>query len=95
MGEAAMMTLSTAAIPGLRIFCIAMPFRDSWLMDGHINNVNVLLEFVDGFVDHLAVVAVGFEIGLVLVRALPEVGGAGQVGEPSGDRDIAPGPVAI
>ncbi len=72
-----------------------MSFRSSRLMDGCVHQVDVLLEFVDGFLDQLAVVAVGLEIGLVFVRALPEVGGARQVGEPSGDSDVAPGPIAV
>ena len=64
-------------------------------MDRRVHDLDVLLEFLDGFVDHLVVVAVGFEIGLVLVGALPQIGGARQVGEPSGDSDVAPGPVAV
>ncbi len=63
-----------------------------WHVDGRVNEVDVLLEFVDGFVDHLAVVDVGFDFGLVPVGALPEMGCARQIGEPSGDSDVTPGP---
>ena len=44
---------------------------ESGLVDCRVHDLDVLLKFLDGFVDHLAVVAIGLKVGLVLIRALP------------------------